>query len=157
MPVTHLPRSAWHDVPIPSRLAARPRDKRDLPVPWGVLIGKSEQPTFWPFNARERAGPCTSGPLRTRLPHRFDDFQVEVHAQQRHQVLDVALPRADHIELRRQDIHGFTARPLESDDPEAAAAEYPLMAGRLSPTRGEADMALRRQVQGLRAHHTRLA
>lgn len=31
-------------------------------------------------------------------------------------------------ELRPR-IHGFTARPLESPDPEAAAAEYPLMAG----------------------------
>jgi hypothetical protein len=37
-------------------------------------------------------------------------------------------PRADHLELRRQDVHGFTARPFESDDPEAAAAEFPLMA-----------------------------
>ena len=43
-------------------------------------------------------------------------------------MLDVVLPRVDHIELRRQDVHGFTARPLELDDPDAAAAEYPLMA-----------------------------
>lgn len=35
---------------------------------------------------------------------------------------------ADRAVLHRQVVHGFTA-PLKSDDPEAAAAEYPLMTG----------------------------
>ena len=41
---------------------------------------------------------------------------------------DLQLAAAIRAVLHRQDVHGFTARPPKSDDPEAAAAEYPLMA-----------------------------
>ena len=43
---------------------------------------------------------------------------------------DPQLAAAVRAVLHRQDVKEFTARPLESDDHGAAAAEYPLMAGR---------------------------
>jgi len=45
---------------------------------------------------------------------------------------DLQLTAAVRAVLHRQDAHGFTA-PLKSDDPEAAAVEYPLMADHCQP------------------------
>ena len=54
--------------------------------------------------------------------------------------------------LDQQAVHGLTTRPLESDDPEAATAEYPLMAVSVSTRRRqEADLGGHRPWRRLQA------
>jgi hypothetical protein len=43
---------------------------------------------------------------------------------------DLELAAAVWAVLHRKDVHGFTERPPESVDPEAAARQYPQMAGK---------------------------
>ena len=55
--------------------------------------------------------------------------------------------------MRPQEVYGFTVRPPEPDDPEAAVAEYPLMAASVSTwPRQKADTPAR---EGQRTHFLR--
>ena len=101
-------------------------------------LGRSQCPRPWTRTRLKRVGSKSSGRLRVRpagrRARRCRGLQPQVREDLlddrlfQHRRNDLQLATAVRAVLHRQDVHGFTARPLELDDPEAAAAEYPLLA-----------------------------